>query len=141
MRGRKDRKEIMIPLQQLVQIEEKLVNPSISHYNRMRSVKIDAALLPEKAYLVFIKLDASIRQLPAGFHEPAGTLRRLDEQSTTVLIFGLALVFIFLIMAAQFESFRDPFIILCSVPLALVGGIITLWLVPGGSLNVYSQLA
>jgi multidrug efflux pump len=57
-----------------------------------------------------------------------------------LLVFGLAIAFIYLIMAAQFESWRDPFIIMLSVPLSLTGAVITLAFLEGGSLNLYSNI-
>jgi multidrug efflux pump len=55
------------------------------------------------------------------------------------LTFGLALAFIYLVLAAQFESFRDPFIIMLTVPLSMAGALLALWLA-NGTLNVYSQI-
>lgn len=144
VKGRKDNKEFMVPLQELLQIKERLVNPAISHHDRMRAIRVEAALVPGADMAkMYEQLGQDIRQtLPAGFRiSPTGTLKRfLEEQNTTLMIFSLALVFVFLIMAAQFESFRDPFIILFTVPLALAGGVLTLWIVPGGSVNIYSQI-
>jgi multidrug efflux pump len=57
-----------------------------------------------------------------------------------VLIFLLALVFVFLVLAAQFESFIDPFIIMLSVPFSITGALITLYISPEGSLNIYSKV-
>lgn len=144
VKGMRDRQEVMIPLEDLVTIEEKISNPAISHFGGMRSVTISAGL--EKGYglgEVHAGLKTKIREiLPAGFRiQEAGELKRfLTEKQTIFLIFGLAVAFIFLVMAAQFESFRDPFIIMLSVPLALAGAALTLWLVPGGSINIYSQI-
>lgn len=144
VKGRKEGKEIMVPLQDLVEIDTAFSNPAITHYGRMRAVRLFGAVAPGESLVgLYEKMKPLIRkELPPGFQiSPSGTLQRyLNERSVTYLIFGLALVFIFLCMAAQFESFRDPFVILCSVPLALVGGIFTLWIVPGCSLNIYSQI-
>lgn len=144
VKGKKDNKDFMVPLFDLIEIKEKVSNPAISHYGRMRSVKIDAALRQGASLEgVYDELKAAIKQtMPTGFvMSPSGDLRRyLKEKNTVALIFGLAVVFIFLVMAAQFESFRDPFIILLSVPLALVGGVLTLWCIREGSINIYSQI-
>ena len=144
VRGRKDNKDVSVPLADLVDIQEVTTNPSISHYGRMRAAKFDAALQSGASMAkVYKELAPQIRQiLPKGFQfSPAGDLKRfLNEQNTLLLIFFLAITFIFLVMAAQFESFRDPFIIMFSVPLALVGGIVTLWLVPSATFNIYSQV-
>lgn len=144
VRGRKDNKDVSVPLADLVDIQEVTTNPSISHYGRMRAAKFDAALQPGASMTkVYKEIAPKIREvLPTGFQfSPAGDLKRfLNEQNTLLIIFLLAITFIFLVMAAQFESFRDPFIIMFSVPLALVGGVITLWLVPTATFNIYSQV-
>ena len=144
VKGSKDNKEVIIPLEDLITVEEKLSNPAINHYGGMRAVTIMAGL--NEGYGlgdVHKQVKADIRQnMPKGFRfTEAGELRRyLSEQSTIVLIFGLAIAFIFLVMAAQFESFRDPLIIILSVPLALAGAVLTLKIIPGGTINIYSQI-
>jgi hypothetical protein len=62
-----------------------------------------------------------------------------QSSSSLAFTFGLALAFIYLVLAAQFESFRDPFIIMLTVPLSMAGALLALWLA-GGTLNVYSQI-
>ena len=144
VKGRQDRREVMIPLQDFVTIEEKVSNPAINHHSGMRSVLIMAGLEPGYGLgEVYGTLKPQIRELlPAGFLlTESGELKRFfTEKQTIFFIFGLAIVFIFLVMAAQFESFRDPFIIMFSVPLALAGAVFTLWIVPGGTINIYSQV-
>ena len=72
--------------------------------------------------------------------EYTGQLREFLKSSSSIYTtFGLAIVFIFLVLAAQFESFRSPFIILLTVPLSIAGGLFALWLA-GASLNIYSQV-
>jgi multidrug efflux pump len=68
------------------------------------------------------------------------TRRYLNESQNIILIFGLALCFIYFVMAAQFESWVDPFIIILSVPLSLSGAVITLSMIENGSVNLYSQI-
>jgi multidrug efflux pump len=68
------------------------------------------------------------------------TKNYLEESKQIVLVFILALVFVFLVLAAQFESFIDPLIIMLSVPFSLTGALITLYLFPHGSLNIYSKV-
>jgi multidrug efflux pump len=78
---------------------------------------------------------------------PQGALTDLDgvsrefraSQGSIYLTFVLALVFIYLVLSAQFESFADPFVIMLSVPLSMTGALFTLWLT-GGTLNIYSQV-
>jgi multidrug efflux pump len=78
---------------------------------------------------------------------PQGTITDLtgqarefrDASSNLLLVFVMALAFIYLVLAAQFESFRDPLMIMVSVPLSMTGALLALWLT-GGTLNVYSQI-
>ncbi len=143
VRGRVKDKETMIPLINLVTLKKETIPLQINHYNQLRSVTISGELSPGvslgEAVEKFEALAAEI--LPEGIRtEFAGeTKQYLQARYTIYLIFGLALVFIFLVMAAQFESFTDPLIIMFTVPLSLSGAIITLKLV-NGSINIYSQI-
>jgi multidrug efflux pump len=84
---------------------------------------------------------AATRVLPAGYATDLNGVSREFRASSGALsvVFVLALLFIFLVLAAQFESFVDPFVILLSVPLSMVGALLALRL-SGGSLNVFSQI-
>jgi multidrug efflux pump len=87
-------------------------------------------------------LEATARAVfpPGTQYDFTGTSRDFKESNSGIaLIFVLALAFIFLVLAAQFESFTDPLIILFSVPLSMVGALLTLTLF-GGTLNIYSQI-
>lgn len=144
VRGTKDNKETLVPLSDLVEILAVTTTPEIRHFEGMRSVTLDATL--REGYglgqvLNDVELMAS-KLLPGGYQTTVSGETRdyLKETHTIYLIFGLALAFIFLVMAAQFESFIDPFIIILSVPLSLAGAIFTLWIVPNGTLNIYSQI-
>ena len=85
--------------------------------------------------------DTAARILPAGYAtDYDGQSREFKTSSASLaLAFALALAFIYLVLAAQFESFRDPFIIMLTVPLSMTGALGALWLT-GGTLNVYSQI-
>ena len=137
-------KDTLVPLSDLVDIVAVTTTPEIRHFEGMRSVTLDASL--KQGYglgqvLNDIKM-ISNKILPAGYQTTVSGETRdyLKESYTIYLIFGLAIAFIFLVMAAQFESFIDPFIIILSVPLSLAGAIFTLWIVPDGTLNIYSQI-
>lgn len=69
-----------------------------------------------------------------------GTRTFLKEKSVMTFIFALALIFIYLVLSAQFESWRDPFIIMLSVPLSLAGAVLTLSVIKDGSANMYSNI-
>lgn len=144
VRGSREGKDTLVPLSDLVKIVAVTTTPEIRHFDGMRSVTLDATL--KEGYglgqvLNEIKAVAS-KLLPDGYQTTVSGETRdyLKESYTIYLIFGLAIAFIFLVMAAQFESFIDPFIIILSVPLSLAGAIFALWIVPDGTLNIYSQI-
>ena len=138
-------RDVMVPLSEIITYAMKKGDSSIEHSSKNRSFRIDAALKPEASladtYLAF-KDHITTNVLPPEYSlEPSGELESyFKEQGSIYLIFGLALVFIFLVMAAQFESVRDPLIILISVPLALGGALLSLLFLESGSINVYSQI-
>lgn len=143
LRGSKDRKETMVPLSEIVEISKRLAPTAISHFSGLRSVTFSAKLREGFSLgntLQLIK-EQGYKVLPEGTRiDFAGESRRyLEESSNILLIFGLALVFIFLVLSAQYESYIDPLIILFSVPLSLAGGIFLLKLF-GQTINLYSQI-
>lgn len=133
----------LIQLDNVVDMEE-LANPStIYHFNRFKSATVSAGLAPGKTLgdgIAEMKAIAK-RVLDESFTTSlSGASRDFAESSSnTSFAFLLALVLIFLVLAAQFESFIDPLIIMITVPLALAGAIITLSLF-GQSLNIFSQI-
>ena len=143
LRGSKDRKETMVPLSEIVEISKRLAPTAISHFSGLRSVTFSAKLRDGFSLgntLQLIK-EQGYKVLPEGTRiDFAGESRRyLEESSNILLIFGLALIFIFLVLSAQYESYIDPLIILFSVPLSLAGGIFLLKLF-GQTINLYSQI-
>lgn len=137
------RNEAMIPLASLVKVREAVSPRELNHFNQRRSVSITANLAPGYALgeaLTF--MDQTARDiLPVGYAtELNGVSREYKSSSGALgLVFVLALLFIFLVLAAQFESFIDPFVIMLAVPLSMVGALAALqW--SGGTLNVYSQI-
>jgi len=140
VRGRGD---TMVPLSSLVKVREAVSPRELNHFNQRRSVTITASLAPE--YSLGEALDfmdeTAARVLPAGYAtELNGVSREFRASSGALgLVFVLALLFIFLVLAAQFESFIDPFVILLAVPLSMVGALLALkW--SGGTINVFSQI-
>ncbi|MFN3297301.1 efflux RND transporter permease subunit [Caldimonas sp.] len=140
VRGRDNR---MIPLSSLVTVREAVSPRELNHFNQRRSVSITANLAPGFALGDALKFmdETAERLLPTGYAtELNGVSREFRASSGALgLVFVLALFFIFLVLAAQFESFIDPFVILLSVPLSMVGALAALNLT-GGTLNVYSQI-
>jgi multidrug efflux pump len=137
------RDEAMIPLGALVQVKESVSPRELNHFNQRRSLTITANLMPDYSIgqaLAFMDATAA-KLLPPGYaSELNGVSREFRASSGALgLVFVLALLFIFLVLAAQFESFIDPLVILLSVPLSMLGALAALqW--SGGTLNVYSQI-
>jgi multidrug efflux pump len=133
----------MIQLSNLVQVKETFAPKELNNFNQLRAAKITASLAPGYALSDGLgKLEEIARQvLPAGaVIDYDGPSREFKESSASLYItFLLALGFIYLVLAAQFESFIDPFIIMFSVPLSITGALLALWL-SGHTLNVYSQI-
>ena len=137
------RNDTMVPLSSLVKVRESVAARELNHFNQRRSVTITANLAPNYALgeaLSFMDTTAAKILEPGFATELNGVSREFRASSGALgLVFVLALVFIFLVLAAQFESFVDPFIILLAVPLSMVGALAALQLA-GGTLNVYSQI-
>jgi multidrug efflux pump len=140
VRGRND---AMIPLSSLVKVRESVSPRDLNHFGQRRSLSITANLAPDYSLgqaLTFMD-QAAARVLKPGYSTDLnGTSREFrNSQGALAVVFVLALVFIFLVLAAQFESFIDPLVIMLSVPLSMIGALLALkW--SGGSLNVYSQI-
>ncbi len=133
----------MIQLSNIVSISETVAPKELKRFNQMRSVTIQANLAPGYSLgegLDFLERTAR-EVLPANVQtELAGQSREFRTTGQSLaFVFLLALGFIYLVLAAQFESFRDPVIIMLTVPLSMVGALGTLYLA-GGTLNVYSQI-
>lgn len=138
---RSSRGEI-IPLSNLVSLNEGVAPRELNHFNKLRAATITANLAPTYSMGEALQfLEQTVRDIaPEAQIDYGGQSREFKESSAALgFIFTLALAFIYLVLAAQFESFRDPFIILLSVPLAMAGAILTMHLT-GGTLNVYSQI-
>jgi multidrug efflux pump len=133
----------MIQLSNIVQVKESVAPRDLRRFNQLRAVTISANVAP--GYTVgdgLAVLEQAARDvLPANVQtDLSGQSREFRSAGQSlVFIFVLALGFIYLVLAAQFESFRDPVIILLSVPLSMTGALAALWLT-GGTLNVFSQI-
>lgn len=120
--------------------------PVIMHESFQRALAIHVHLDKNKQSdlkKAYFDITEKLRtQLPESVSiHPGGDLKKLFEESnSTILIFVLALLFVFLIMAAQFESFISPLIVMFTVPFALSGAMYTLFLLPGGSFNIFSNI-
>lgn len=132
----------MIQLANLVSVEESITAKELNHFDKLKAVKIQAMLAPGYSLgeaLTF--MEQSLKEVaPDALYDFAGQSREFKESSNTLqMTFGLALIFIFLVLSAQFESFKNPLIIMLSVPPALAGALLALHY-SGGSLSIYSQI-
>jgi multidrug efflux pump len=133
----------MISLDNLVSVKETIAPRELNHFGQRRAVTITANLAP--GYTMgeaLTSMDAIANQIlkPGYAVDYNGQSREFRQSSSSLAFtFTLALAFIYLVLAAQFESFRDPFIIMLTVPLSMAGALLALWLA-GGTLNVYSQI-
>jgi multidrug efflux pump len=132
-----------IGLDNLVATEETSAPPTIYHFNRYKSATISSGLAPGKTVGDGIKEMQRIadKVLDESFNTAlSGTSRDYSESSgNTLFAFVLALILIYLVLSAQFESFIDPFIIMITVPLALAGALLSLWIF-GQTFNIFSQI-
>ncbi|MCL9807985.1 efflux RND transporter permease subunit [Flavobacterium luminosum] len=133
----------LIQLDNLVTMEEQSSPPQLYHNNRYMSATVSAGLAPGKSIGDGIEAMERIKGkvLDDSFTTDLSGESRdfMESSSNTSFAFGLALLLIFLILAAQFESFIDPFIIILTVPMAVAGALFSLWLF-GQTWNIFSQI-
>jgi HAE1 family hydrophobic/amphiphilic exporter-1/multidrug efflux pump len=133
----------MIPLSAVVNLKESSNPPTLFHYNRFRAATISASLAEGKTIGDGVKAmdELSKKLLDESFHTAYGGPSRdfKESSSNTTFAFLLALLLIYLVLAGQFESFKDPFIIMITVPLAIAGALISLWMFDQ-TLNIFSQI-
>ena len=133
----------MISMDNLVTVEEANTPPSIFHFNRYKSATVSAALQPghtigdgvnEMNRIAASLLDETFSTALTGSSRDYA-----ESSSNTLFAFGLAVGLILLILAAQFESFIDPLIIILTVPMAIAGAVLSLWMF-GHTINIFSQI-
>ena len=133
----------MIQLANLASVTEAVAPKELKRFNQLRAATLQANLAPDYSIgeaITFLE-QAAREVLPQTVQTDLNGQSRDFRASADSLasVFVLALLFIYLVLAAQFESFRDPLIIMVTVPLSMVGALGALW-VTGGTLNVYSQI-
>jgi hydrophobe/amphiphile efflux-1 (HAE1) family protein len=131
----------LVPLSNVVNTYEAVAPQSFNHYSRLRAATIDAVLLP------FLSMGDAISKMEKIAHEEMPVNMRIEwagesrefllTQSASNYVFWIAILVVFLVLAAQFESFIHPLIILVTVPLAICGAILSLYFT-SSSLNIYS---
>jgi multidrug efflux pump len=133
----------MVQLSNIVKLKEAVAPKELRRFNQLRAVTISANLAEGYALgdaLAFLEQTAREVLPETVLTDVSGQSREYRAAGQSLaLVFLLALGFIYLVLAAQFESFRDPLIILVTVPLSMTGALGTLWLA-GGTLNVFSQI-
>jgi multidrug efflux pump len=145
VRGRDDQ---LIQLSNLVRLNEAVAPKELNHFNKLRAAVINGNVGPGASLgQVLDTIDATVKA-----ELPSGTITDLDGQAREFreaggqlfLTFLLALIFIYLVLSGQFESFVGPLVIMFTVPLALTGALLVMWINSmignGGTLNVYSQI-
>jgi multidrug efflux pump len=135
----------LVPLSTIATVSTRTVPESLNHFQQLNSAQIIGVAMPGVAQgdaLKFLQ-DLAARTLPEGYSIDYGGLSRqyVQESSGFIATFGFALIIIFLALAALFESYRDPVIILVSVPMSIAGALIFVSLGFGGmSLNIYTKV-
>ncbi len=134
-----------VPLSSVVHITSKTTPESINHFQQLNAATLQGVTVPGVTTgdaLAYLK-DLAGRTLPQGYTiDYAGLSRQyIQESGGFIVLFAFALAIIYLALAAQFESFRDPFIILVSVPMSIAGALTFIALgIGGASLNIYTQV-
>ncbi|NMB49774.1 MAG: efflux RND transporter permease subunit [Bacteroidales bacterium] len=133
----------MIQMDNLVKLEEAVAPPQLYRYNRFSSATVSAALAPGYTLGEGLgEMDRISREVLDETFRTAlsGESKEFKESSSSLIFaFGLAIVLIFLVLAAQFESFKDPLIIMLTVPLAVGGALIFMYFT-GVTMNIFSQI-
>jgi len=134
-----------IPLSTIARIASKTVPESLNHFQQQNSATIQGVVMPGVVQADALKFlqDLAARTLPQGYSVDYGGLSRqyVQESSGFIVTFALALIIIFLSLAALFESFRDPLIILVSVPMSIAGALLFISLgIGGATLNIYTEV-
>jgi len=133
----------LIPLSNLVSITERSAAPTLTRVDRLRAITIQATPAPGYTLdeaLTYLEKVAGEELPPEARISYLGQSRDLKETSSAIWItFGLALAIVFLVLAAQFESWIHPIVIMLSVPLAITGALGAIWFA-GMSFNIYSQI-
>jgi multidrug efflux pump len=131
-----------LPLSTVVSIQTRTDPNSLTHYNQLNSATFSAVPMPGVTVGAAVDfLEGEARNLPQGFSHDylADSRQYVQEGNQLAITFGFALIIIFLVLAAQFESLRDPLVIMISVPMAIVGALIPLFF-GVATMNIYTQV-
>ncbi len=141
---RSQRSGELIPLSNLITVEEVADSPSLNRYNRSRSITIEAGLKEDVSLGTALdemsRIARDVLPTEAVIDFKGQSLDYQTSGSSMLFVFGVGLLIVFLVLAAQFESYIHPIIIMLCVPIAIGGGIFGLW-ITGTTLNIYTQIA
>ena len=134
----------LVQLDNVVKVSESSTPPSFFHFNRFKSATVSAGLAP--GYTIgdgiteMQRIGKEVLKDPSFSSDLAGPSRDYAESSSNIMYaFAFALLLIYLVLAAQFESFIDPFVVMLTVPLAIAGAFLSLWLF-NQTLNIFSEI-
>jgi multidrug efflux pump len=132
----------LVRLSTIVSVETGIDPNALTHYNQLNSSTFSAVPMPGVSMGQAVEfLEKQAKNLPSGFsHDFLADSRQYVQEGNQLLItFAFAIIIIFLVLAAQFESLRDPFVIMISVPMAIVGALIPLFF-GVATMNIYTQV-
>lgn len=133
----------LIPLSNIMSIEKTVAPSSLNHFQQQRSVTLSLVLADgysqQEAIDVFKNLAAELLPNHMTYDFSGDTRQFIKSGSSMLQIFIFSLLFIYLILSSQFESFKDPLVVMFTVPLSLVGALATIYMV-GASLNIYTEI-
>jgi len=133
----------LVPLATVINLSQKVEPNSLSQYQQLHSANIQGMMMPPNSLGAGLEfLEETLREVAPVGYRPGyeGQARQfIQERSSFALLFGLSLAVIFLVLAAQFNSFRDPLVVLIAVPMSIFGAVVTLAL-DIATLNIYTQI-
>ena len=132
----------LVRLSTIVSVETGVDPNALTHYNQLNSATFSAVPMPGVSMGQAVEfLEGEAKKLPSGFNHDflADSRQYVQEGNQLLVTFAFAIIIIFLVLAAQFESLRDPFVIMISVPMAIVGALIPLFF-GVATMNIYTQV-
>lgn len=140
---RSSRSGNLIPLSSLITVDALADSPTLNRYNRVRAITIEAGLAPGQSLGDALdgmqRIARDVLPIEATIDFKGQSLDFKTSGSSILFVFGIGVAIVFLVLAAQFESYRHPVIIMICVPATLAGGLLGLW-VTGNSINIYTQI-
>jgi len=140
---RSDRSGALIPLASLINIVEVADSPTLNRYNRVRAITIEAGLEPGAALGTaledMLQIAGDVLPEEAVFDFKGESLDFRSSSGSILFVFAVGILIVFLVLAAQFESYVHPIVIMLCVPVTIGGGLLGLWLT-GETLNIYTQI-